>query len=130
MSVKLSDLSATLQNQIKEKYGVKAEAKYRNAKTTVDGICFDSIKEANRYQELKILERKGLISALDRQVKFELVPSHGKEKAVAYIADFTNYDQKHNAIVEDVKSRATRTPAYVIKRKLMLEKYGIEIKEI
>ena len=48
--------------------------KYRNEKVIVDGISFDSKKEAARYRELKMLERSGAISGLKMQVPFELIP--------------------------------------------------------
>ena len=48
--------------------------KYRNKKVEVDGILFDSKKEANRYMELKLLEKAGEITDLKRQVRYELIP--------------------------------------------------------
>lgn len=107
-----------------------AQTKYRNVK--VNG--YDSIKEMQRHYELQILERAGKISNLKRQVRFELIPHQlingkVKERAVNYIADFT-YTENGKLIVEDVKSPATRTPEYIIKRKLMLYIHGIEIKEV
>lgn len=97
-------------------------------------MTFDSKKELLRYSELKLLERAGQISDLRRQVPFELVPRQivdGRviERAVKYIADFT-YWQNGQLVVEDVKSDATRTDAYKIKRKLMLSVRGIRIKEV
>ena len=108
-------------------------SKYRSKKVTVNGITFDSKKEANRYQELLLLERAGQIRGLERQVKFELIPSqkiNGKvvERACSYIADFVYYDSENNYIVEDTKG--FRTSDYIIKRKLMLRVFGIYIKEV
>jgi hypothetical protein len=86
----------------------------------VGGITFDSKKEAARFQELSILQRAGEIEGLQRQVPFELVPKTPGERAVKYKADFVYYDKDGKAIVEDVKSPATRKKAdYIIKRKLM-----------
>ena len=123
-------------------------SKYGNRKTVVDGIVFDSQKEAQRYRELLLLERAGKISYLDRQTKFTLIPAQrepstemykrgrnkGKEKPgkllekeCSYIADFA-YFQDDKYVVEDTKG--VRTEAYKIKRKLMLERYGIQIKEV
>lgn len=125
--------------------------KYHNKKITLDGITFDSIREGNRYRELKLLEKAGEISVLRRQVKFELIPpQYAKtterytrgakkgqykrgvllERECAYIADFVYIDADGKKIVEDTKSKATKTKDYIIKRKLMLYKYGIKIKEI
>ena len=112
--------------------------KYGNQKTTVDGIEFDSKKEANRYYELKILQRAGAISNLELQKEFELIPAqyettptNGKrkllERAVKYKADFV-YIENGVTVVEDTKG--VRTKDYIIKRKLMLYIHGIRIKEI
>nr|DAP98555.1 MAG TPA: Endonuclease [Caudoviricetes sp.] len=123
-------------------------SKYGNRKTMVDGITFDSKKEANRFRELQLLERAGKITALQRQVKYVLIPTQrelsneiykkgahqghfkpGKvlEKECSYIADFA-YIQDGAYVVEDTKG--VRTEAYKIKRKLMLERYGIQIREV
>ena len=103
-------------------------SKYGNVKTTTsDGITHDSIKEANRWCELKLLEKAGQISHLQRQVKFTLIPKQEDERPVFYIADFT-YIEDGNFVVEDVKGK--RTKEYIIKRKLMRFIHGIKIKEI
>lgn len=122
--------------------------KYGNIKIMVDGIQFDSKREAARYQELRLLERAGRISGLQTQVKYVLIPTQrtasfelyksgpkkgmrksGKvlENECAYIADFV-YTQDGSEIVEDAKGM--RTAVYRIKRKLMLERYGIQIQEV
>ena len=122
--------------------------KYGNTKITVNGIQFDSKREAARYQELKLLERAGVISFLERQTKFQLIPDQhapsnavytkgprkgqrkpGKllEKECSYIADFC-YIQNGETVVEDAKGY--RTEVYRIKKKLMLERYGIQIREV
>lgn len=100
--------------------------KYRNEKVIVDGISFDSKKEAARYRELKMLERSGAISGLKMQVPFELIPKQSGERACIYKADFVYY-QQGKKIVEDTKG--FKTDVYKIKRKLMLYRYGIKIKE-
>lgn len=115
------------------KLNQKKKPKYHNVKTVVDGISFDSKREAARYQQLKLLERKGEISDLRLQVPFELIPSQridGKllEREIKYIADFV-YKKHGKTIVEDVKSIATKTKEYIIKRKLMLYNHGIQIVE-
>lgn len=104
-------------------------SKYKNRKTVVDGITFDSKREAERYKELCLLERGGLITDLRLQVPFELIPKQSGERAVKYVADFV-YREQGDTIVEDVKSPASRTPLYTIKRKLMLERHGIRIREV
>ena len=99
-------------------------------------MTFDSRKEARRWQELRYLLRAGVISRLERQTPFELIPAQKDEtgrvveRAVTYRADFTYRDEHGNYIVEDVKSKATRTPEYIIKRKLLLYRHGIRIREV
>lgn len=99
--------------------------KYRNKKTVVDGITFDSQKEAKRYGELKLLEHAGVITDLQLQPPFKL-EVHGV-KICTYRADF-RYTENGKDVVEDVKG--VLTPVYRIKKKLMFAIYGIEIKEI
>ena len=118
-------------------------SKFGAKKVVRDGRTFDSKKEAGRYTELKLLQRAGKITDLRLQVPFLLIPSqyeNGKciERECKYIADFT-YRENGKFVVEDVKGRAAsysariskglKTDVYIIKRKLMLEKYGIKIRE-
>ena len=111
---------------------MNSRSKYRSKKTVVNGVEFDSRKEARRYSELLLLERAGAIQGLQRQVKFELIPSQrydGKviERPCHYIADFV-YQENGNTVVEDTKG--FKTNDYIIKRKLMLYLCGIRIKEV
>lgn len=110
-----------------------------NARKIVDGNqTFDSKKEHSHWLELSLLEKAGEISNLQRQVKFELIPkqmkSDGKiERECSYIADFVYFDKKTGKkVVEDVKGLKIGSAynVFVIKRKLMLFKYGIEVKGI
>lgn len=109
-------------------YGRRFGAKYGNTKVAIDGMPFDSKREAARWQELRLLERAGEISDLRRQVRYELVPKLPGERPVDYIADFVYRDKNGNEVVEDAKG--VRTQAYVIKRKLMLWRHGIRIREV
>ena len=108
-------------------------SKYFSKKTEVDGIVFDSKKEALRYKELRMLEKAGMISDLQLQVPFELIPGfryNGQAiRAVKYIADFVYLDGGRT-IVEDVKGY--KTDVYAIKKKLLLYKYAewIDFREI
>lgn len=107
-------------------------SKYGNKKTIIDGISFDSQKEATRWSELRLLERAGEIQNLQRQVPFVLIPKQvrdGKtiERPVVYKADFV-YTEKGEEVVEDTKG--VKTKEYILKRKLMLWQYGIQIKEV
>ena len=121
-------------------------SKYHNSKVISDGQSFDSVKESRRYRELKLMESAGMIHGLVRQKKFVLIPAQrepdtvgkrgGKKKGeliereCAYYCDFFYYTKDGEAVVEDVKSEATKTPQYLIKRKLMLYVHGIRVKEI
>lgn len=98
--------------------------KYRNVKVVYDGIKFDSKREANRYAELKMLEKAGQIKNLRLQVKFEICPKkNGNHRARYYIADFT-YEENGQKICEDVKSWITRkNSVYSLKKALVLANY-------
>lgn len=110
--------------------------KFGARKKEIDGITFDSSKEARRYQALKLLEQTGQIRDLRTQVEFLLIPKQqkpggGLERAASYSADFVYFDRAGNQVVEDVKSEPTRKKAdYILRRKLMLMVHGIEIREI
>lgn len=114
----------------------KKENKYHNKKIIVDGIKFDSKLEAKRYCQLKILERAKEIKELKRQVEYVLIPEYvknGKEiKPIKYIADFTYFDCKNDKfIIEDVKSEATRTDVYKLKKKIFEWRFPhLEITEV
>ena len=110
----------------------KQQSKYGNTKCkSMDGQKFDSIKERNRYYELQLMQKAGIITNLRRQVKFVLIPKQDGEREVAYKADFVYEDRETGlTVVEDVKSIATKTAEYIIKRKLMLYFFGIKIREI
>lgn len=125
--------------------------KYYNKKVTVNGIKFDSRKEARRYTELCLAVRAGKISDLKTQVEYELIPAQYEEistgeiyrrgekkgelkkkrtcveKAVKYVADFV-YTANGKTVVEDTKGM--RTKDYIIKRKLMLYVHHIRIREV
>ena len=105
-------------------------SKYNNQKIRAGGEVFDSKREYNRWCELRLLERSGIICNLQRQVKFRLIDSQKTpertERPCDYIADFVYYENGRR-VVEDCKGM--RTDVYKIKRKLMLEKYNISIKE-
>lgn len=128
--------------------GYSQKSKYGSRKVTVDGVTYDSTKEYRRFKELSLLERAGTIQNLQRQVKYVLIPAQreycddiytrgrnkgcfkpGKliERECSYIADFV-YIQNGEIVVEDTKG--FRTKDYIIKRKLMLWNYGIQIKEV
>lgn len=107
-------------------------------------LRFDSQKEARRYDELATLERAGKIRDLRMQVDFTLQEAYTdtegrRVRAIRYKADFTYMKQSFvdrdgewqwALVVEDVKSRATRTKEYVMKRKLMKERFNIDIQEV
>lgn len=98
--------------------------KYGAKKTRIGDTVFDSRKEANRFQELKLLERSGYISNLKMQVKFSICPkSGGNKRERFYIADFV-YCEGGKKIIEDVKSEITRKNAvYSLKKALVQWQY-------
>lgn len=118
--------------QVRNKYGNKRVGTHA------------SKREHYRAQELRLMERAGLISDLREQVSYVLIPAQygecGKdfkgrtsrvllERACSYIADFVYTDTATGkTIVEDTKG--FRTKEYIIKRKLMLHVHGIRIKEV
>ena len=112
----------------------RRRGKYNARKVQIDGITFDRLKEANRYSELKLLEKAGLIKDLTLQPRFNLQESFKKNgKSIGkidYIADFMYFDnEKKKTIVEDVKGY--KTDVYKLKKKLFERKYmNLEIKEI
>jgi hypothetical protein len=100
-------------------------SKYNNVKTEVDGIEFDSRKEAKRFKELKILLKAGEIGFLARQVVFDL--SQGGIQTITYKADFVYTDSRTGlTVVEDCKGFATKE--FKKKARLMKKIHGIEVK--
>lgn len=107
-------------------------SKYHARKTTVDGITFDSHKEADRYLVLRGMEEDGSIEDLRRQVRYELVPAFNVDgshyRPVYYVADFVYMDKETGKeVVEDVKG--VRTDVYRLKSKLFARRYGMSIRE-
>lgn len=143
----LARLGPSAQRQVLEKLGKQAaakESKYHNEPDSRGKLRFDSKKEARRYDELLVLLRSGKIRDLRLQRQYTLqesyiTPEGERVRAIRYVADFsyerpTMPDQNGTVhwvpVVEDVKSRATRTAQYEIKKKLLLERFGISIKEV
>jgi len=103
----------------------KRKHKYGARRTTIDGTVFASAREANRYGELKLLEKAGQIRCLRRQVEYELHAFGGKVVG-KYVADAV-YLEGGREIVEDTKG--VRTEVYRWKKRHMLAEYGIRIRE-
>lgn len=106
--------------------------KYANVRSEYGGETFDSKAELARWVDLQLLRKGKVITDLQRQVSFELIPkqvrpSGGVERPCCYVADFV-YFEGGKRVVEDVKGALT--PEYRLKRKLMLHVHGIEIREI
>lgn len=107
----------------------KKRCKYGNHRVVVDGITFDSKKEANRYGELIQLQKAGKIWMLQVHPRYALVVNG--EKVCSYCADFRYICKYFGPVVEDVKSPATRkNRAYRIKVKLLKACHGIKVVEI
>lgn len=98
--------------------------KFNNVPTVVDGIRFDSKKEARRWGELLALHKAGRITALQRQVRIPI--RLNGELICKYIADFV-YVEGGERVIEDAKGFVTRE--YILKRKLLRAVYGIIIRE-
>lgn len=148
MAMRLEDLPPQAREQVTRKMlasGKKSpagtkESKYHNRKDTrtmPDGtvITFDSIKEARRFDELLLLRKAGHIQDLRLQVEFTLREAYTtaegyRVRAIRYKADFTYQDENGHLIIEDVKSEATKTRVYSMKKKLMLEKFNLQIREV
>lgn len=98
--------------------------KYSNVKTNIDGVRFDSKKEAQRYKELTILQDKGHIFGLVLQPRFLLQDKFkygGKTyRKIEYVADFSYYrsEEPEILVIEDVKG--VQTPVFKLKHKLLL----------
>lgn len=111
-----------------------AVTKYLNKKTQIDGIWFDSKKEAHRYVELKMKLDAGLISDLELQPCFEIVVcckfNDELTEIGKYFGDFRYREEGRGVVTEDVKTPATSTPLYKLKRKLVELYHDITITEV
>jgi hypothetical protein len=81
----------------------KKKPKYHNKHTWVDGLCFDSQMEADRYGQLKMLQRAGTIKGFCRQPEFVLTEGNEEQRAITYKADFIVFNLDGSVTVEDVK---------------------------
>jgi hypothetical protein len=112
--------------EAKNEQQAQKKSKYKNTRTEVDGIKFDSEKEARRYKDLLLLRKAGKIGNLRLQVEYELNP--GGTHSLKYIADFVYVDaETGKEVVEDVKG--SLTTVYKKKRRLMLKVHNIKILE-
>lgn len=102
-----------------------AKNKYHAQKTEVNGITFDSKKEAKVWEKLQEMARIGVITGLERQKRFELVPKQADERSVVYVADYVYFEvEAKKWVVADCKSAMTKKlPAYIIKRKILKWRY-------
>ena len=143
MSISINDLPPEYQKQalavlLQNKSSEQKEKrnKHGNVETQSGGVKFPSKKEARRYEELCLLQQMGKIKELKLQETFTLqnaytTPQGERVRAITYKADFTYINMEGRKIVEDAKSPHTRTlPTYRIKKKLMLERLGINIVEV
>lgn len=108
----------------------RGSSKYHARKTVIDGIQFDSAKEAKRYTKLRDMQEAGEIEGLRLQVPFEILPSFEcegvKYRGMKYIADFVYY-RDGKQVVEDTKG--WKTAEYRMKKKLMAYINHINIEE-
>lgn len=120
--------AAAVQAVLKKQMAQPKANKYHAQKVTIDSYIFDSKKEGARYNELKLLERAGKATLL---AVHEVYPLRVNGIVVCeYELDFRWLDKSTGKEVhEDVKSPATRTAVFRLKKKLMLACYGIDVKE-
>ena len=149
MAINISDLPIQYQQQALAKLAEQeqrkrtepqqaARSKYGNVKTGRGDLHFDSKKEAHRFDELAVELAAGTIKDLRLQVEFTLqaaytTPTGERVRAIRYLADFTYYREtggNWEYVVEDVKSKPTRTKTYKIKKKMMADRLGLTITEI
>ena len=96
--------------------------KYNARPVDADGYHFDSTAEYNRYRELCLFVKAGLISNLEVHPRFEIVPKDTHGKALHYEADFAyHYCPDNREVVEDVKG--VKTGVYLLKKRLFLARY-------
>jgi hypothetical protein len=111
----------------------KRKNKYGATKVEVDGLVFDSKREAGRWRELVLMQAAGQITDLRRQEAFELWAWSLDDVECGtpvghYLSDFS-YMRDGRKVVEDSKTKATRTAVYLLKRKIVAANYGITIVE-
>jgi hypothetical protein len=132
MSTSILSLSPDAQRQVREQLSTQQpkgkRAKYGNATVVVDGYRFDSKRESLRYLELKAALRAGAIRELQMQPAWRLVVNG--EHVCDYVADFAYKCSDGFAVTEDVKSKATKTREYRIKRKLLYALHRIVVQEV
>jgi hypothetical protein len=98
--------------------------KFNNKPTVVDGVRFDSGREARRYSELRLLERAGEIS--DLEIKPTYVLTVNGFAVGKMIPDF-RYRRGDQLVCEDVKSKPTITPMFRWKAKHLLHEHGVKV---
>ena len=152
MRIEIADLPERIQKQIlrklneqtireNEKKRIATEQKKENKLHAEKTDGYDSKKEAKRAAELRLMEQAGEITDLHEQVRFELLPPYRDEKGkvvergVDYVADFVyTVTATGERVVEDVKGYRNPSSApyrvFVLKRKMMLARYGIRVREV
>lgn len=143
----LQRMGPEAQRQVMEKLGIVGKTKapkYHNQPDSRGNLRFDSKKEARRYDELMLMLKAGQIRNLRLQQQYTLQESYITEtgervRAIHYVADFA-YERptapdKYGTVfwlpvVEDVKSRATKTAQYEMKKKLLRERFNLTITEV
>jgi hypothetical protein len=126
-------MSARVSRAWANKAGIRSGAKYGNRKVTLDGIEFDSQREADKYADLILQQRARMISDLQLQVRFDLIGANGEplrgenNHILYYLADFTYRDAAGTLVVADSKGMAT--PVYRLK-KAILRAQGVEVIEV
>lgn len=99
--------------------------KYGNKITEVNGIAFDSKKEAAYYEDLLWRQRTGAVKSIELQPKFVLQPGYKRDgkkiRPIIYRADFKVTEADGHIYYVDTKGM--KTPVYLLKKKMLLYKY-------
>jgi hypothetical protein len=106
---------------------VRPRSKFGNVRTSVDGIAFDSAREARRWSELRLLQRAGVISYLQRQVRYRLTVNG---VTIGHIVPDFRYVRDGKVVCEDVKAAPTKTPLWTWKAKHLAAEHGIVVEVV
>lgn len=119
MGISVSEYKRLLKNlgkDIPEK-----KSKYNSRKVWIDGVCFDSQKEADYYCQLKLLLKSGMIDGFCRQARFVVTAGNAETKATEYVTDFIIFFPDKTYKIVDVKGMETEV--FKLKMKSLKEKY-------
>lgn len=121
MGISIAEYHKLLKNLGKEPPAEKKKSKYNSRKVRIDGIHFDSQKEADYYCELKLLLKSGIIDGFCRQARFVVTAGNDETKVAEYVTDFVIFYPDKTYRIVDVKGMETEV--FKLKMKSLKEKY-------